>query len=484
MSAKPVALSLPPEIVDLSALQNRSPRTTALFIFASDLITLSLVFAVAVIFRHLANNKYDLTSYFWLSSYIALMLGVFWIQGLYPCVLVHPAEEMRRVFYSVSFVFLFMAATTFLFRSAESYSRAVFLITWVCGAPLVLLSRVWVRHRLSRYSWWGVPTLVLGSGLAAKRVARALQSGKLGIRVTGILSEEPPHVWENDLPRYLGHPSAAPSLALSRFVQYVIIAMPEKLNTELLKTIRDYCHGFAHILLVPDMPGLCSLGMLARDFGGEIGFELPQRLFHRNSQLAKRAVDILASGLAIIALLPLFLLIALLVRLASPGPIFYGQERLGKHGRTFKALKFRTMVPNADALLAAYLVSHPEIRFEWERDHKLKNDPRVTKVGKWLRVLSLDELPQLLNVFLGDMSLVGPRPIVQAEIRRYGDGYDLYKRVRPGITGLWQVSGRNNTTYDERVTFDEYYVHNWSIWLDLYVLARTVKVVLTADGAY
>jgi Undecaprenyl-phosphate galactose phosphotransferase WbaP len=224
--------------------------------------------------------------------------------------------------------------------------------------------------------------------------------------------------------------------------------------------------------------------MLARDFGGEIAFELPQRLFHRNSQLAKRAVDILVSGVAIIALLPLFLLIALLVRLASPGPIFYGQGRLGKHGRTFRALKFRTMVPNADALLTTYLASHPESHFEWERDHKLKNDPRVTKIGKWLRMLSLDELPQLLNVFLGDMSLVGPRPIVQAEIRRYGDGYDLYKRVRPGITGLWQVSGRNNTTYDERVTFDEYYVHNWSIWLDLYVLARTVKVVLTADGAY
>jgi lipopolysaccharide/colanic/teichoic acid biosynthesis glycosyltransferase len=142
------------------------------------------------------------------------------------------------------------------------------------------------------------------------------------------------------------------------------------------------------------------------------------------------------------------------------------------------------MVPDADRKLADYLVENPESLIEWERAHKLRNDPRVTWVGKRLRRLSLDELPQLLNVLMGQMSLVGPRPIVESEIERYGRGYTLYRRVKPGITGLWQVSGRNNTTYDERILLDEYYVHNWSVWLDVYILIRTVSVLATAEGAY
>jgi lipopolysaccharide/colanic/teichoic acid biosynthesis glycosyltransferase len=142
------------------------------------------------------------------------------------------------------------------------------------------------------------------------------------------------------------------------------------------------------------------------------------------------------------------------------------------------------MVTNADAVLQEYLRNNGEAAAEWQRDHKLKNDPRVIRIGKLLRRLSLDELPQLWNVLKGQMSLVGPRPIVESEIARYGRRYEFYARVRPGITGLWQVSGRNNTTYEERVSFDEYYVRNWSCWLDAYVLVCTIKAVLKADGAY
>jgi Undecaprenyl-phosphate galactose phosphotransferase WbaP len=195
-------------------------------------------------------------------------------------------------------------------------------------------------------------------------------------------------------------------------------------------------------------------------------------------------LDLSLSLLALSVLAPLLVAISVAVKLTSRGPVFYRQRRYGLKGRTFRALKFRTMVADADQLLAEYLTVHPEHLFEWQRDHKLKDDPRVTGVGKWLRRFSLDELPQFLNVIAGQMSLVGPRPIVHEEIPKYGRGYDLYTRVRPGITGLWQVSGRNNTTYQERVSFDEYYVHNWSVWLDAYILIRTVNVVVTADGAY
>jgi lipopolysaccharide/colanic/teichoic acid biosynthesis glycosyltransferase len=142
------------------------------------------------------------------------------------------------------------------------------------------------------------------------------------------------------------------------------------------------------------------------------------------------------------------------------------------------------MCENGESLLQAYFQKHPEELDLWQRNQKLKFDPRITRVGSWLRRYSLDELPQLCNVLLGQMSLVGPRPIVSREVLKYGRSYDLYSRVRPGITGLWQVSGRNDTTYAERIAFDEYYVRNWSIWLDSYILARTAKAVLFADGAY
>ena len=182
--------------------------------------------------------------------------------------------------------------------------------------------------------------------------------------------------------------------------------------------------------------------------------------------------------------LPFLIMLAIIVKLDSKGSVFYGHTRFGKGKRKFKAWKFRTMVPNADQLLAEYLEKDPELRKEWETSYKLRSDPRITRVGKILRKLSLDELPQLWNVLVGEMSLVGPRPIISDEINCYGDVFEMYALVRPGITGLWQVSGRNDSIYEYRVRLDKYYISNWSIWLDFYILALTVKVVFGGKGAY
>jgi Undecaprenyl-phosphate galactose phosphotransferase WbaP len=176
--------------------------------------------------------------------------------------------------------------------------------------------------------------------------------------------------------------------------------------------------------------------------------------------------------------------IALLIRLSSPGKALYTQERIGKDGRRFRTYKFRTMAADADERLAALLESSEEARREWEASHKLKHDPRVTKLGAFLRKTSLDEFPQLLNVLKGDMSLVGPRPIVEAEVGKYGDDFARIFSVKPGITGLWQVSGRSDTDYKDRVSFDTYYLQSWSIWLDLWILYKTVGAVLCHRGAY
>jgi Undecaprenyl-phosphate galactose phosphotransferase WbaP len=177
-------------------------------------------------------------------------------------------------------------------------------------------------------------------------------------------------------------------------------------------------------------------------------------------------------------------LLGILVRLESPGPVFYGHRRIGRHHATFLAWKLRTMQVNGDELLQNALAQDGAQREEWRRHRKLRRDPRITRVGRFLRKTSLDELPQLWNVLRGEMSLVGPRPIVEEEVPDYGENFALYCRVTPGLTGLWQVSGRNTVSLRDRVCLDSYYVRNWSPWLDLHILARTAKVVLTGQGAY
>lgn len=198
----------------------------------------------------------------------------------------------------------------------------------------------------------------------------------------------------------------------------------------------------------------------------------------------KRITDLLILACFAPFYLPLMVAIAMLVKVSSAGPIFYSQRRLGLRGMAFQAWKFRTMVPNADDILQEYLATNPELQAEWDKDHKLRNDPRITRIGKILRKTSLDELPQLWNVFVGDMSLVGPRPIVQDEVAKYGLVFEEYKQVLPGITGFWQVSGRNNTTYEKRVSLDSEYVRNWSLGWDMRILFRTVKTVLLREGAF
>lgn len=211
------------------------------------------------------------------------------------------------------------------------------------------------------------------------------------------------------------------------------------------------------------------------------------RILHRNlvpkNHLA-RVLDISLILLAAPYIILAFLFITILIVLDSDGPVFYRQTRIGRYGRRFNVYKFRTMVQKADQLLQTYLAECPELKAEWSATYKLKKDPRVTRVGAVLRKTSLDELPQLWNILIGEMSLIGPRPIVDAEVEKYGDCFELYKQVRPGLTGLWQVSGRSDTSYKRRVELDKYYILNRSWKLDFQILFKTVLVVLRKNGAY
>ena len=199
----------------------------------------------------------------------------------------------------------------------------------------------------------------------------------------------------------------------------------------------------------------------------------------------KRSLDVTGAALGLLALSPLFLLIVAMVRFCDGGgPALYGHARIGRDGRPFRCLKFRTMVVDGDAVLARYLASDPSARREWDETRKLRHDPRVTPLGRVMRQLSIDELPQLINVLRGEMSLVGPRPVVREELDRYGRSASYYLRVRPGLTGLWQISGRSDTTYRRRVAYDRIYAQRYSLGTDIVIIARTIPAVCFARGSY
>ena len=229
------------------------------------------------------------------------------------------------------------------------------------------------------------------------------------------------------------------------------------------------------IFVVPNV-SVAAGGEIARQDDG------PRRLFRY--RVLKRGFDIFLVLLCSPVLLLIFATIAAAIRIGSPGPIFFSHRRIRRHGAFFSMWKFRTMCVNSAQVLEDYLDAHPQARVEWRKTHKLRHDPRVTPVGNFLRRTSLDELPQLWNVLTGSMSLVGPRPIVAAEVEKYGPFFADYCLVKPGVTGLWQVSGRSHTSYPERVQLDRRYAHNWTLLGDLKILVKTLSSVVNQDGAY
>lgn len=211
---------------------------------------------------------------------------------------------------------------------------------------------------------------------------------------------------------------------------------------------------------------------------------MTDRILKPGNIFLKRFFDLSLTILSLPVALPLALILCALIRLDSPGNVIYCQERVGRQGKVFRIYKFRTMVMEADESLGGWLRDNPDLAREWRESQKLRKDPRLTRMGEFLRKTSLDELPQLYNILLGDMSLVGPRPIVRSEIAKYGRFFKDYCKISPGLTGLWQISGRNNTTYKRRVACDYHYIRHWSPGLDMLILAKTFPVAIGGYGAY
>lgn len=475
--------TLRPTILALT-ISTRTWPTFAIMI-GSDLVALSLAGILSVSSSLFWEGQFHPSIYWQLYPVLGLFLLAYATVGLYPGVATSPVDELRWTTITTTLMYLVLAATLFLRREGEIYSRGTLITAWALSIVLVWLLRAVVRLIFARQRWWGYPVMVLGAGKTGEMVVRTLKRRpRIGLKPVVILDDDPKkHGMLHGVP-VMGGVELAPSLARNRSIPYAIVAMPGVPRDRLLNLLEQYGSSFAHLLVIPDLFEFSSLWVEAKDMGGVLGLEVRQRLLLPGPRLAKFTIDLMATLIGGLFLLPLIVIIAILIRMDSPGPIFYRQTRLGQGGKPFKAWKFRTMVKDADQSLQRYLEQHPELQQAWETDRKLRYDPRVTRVGRFLRRTSLDELPQLWNILRGEMSLVGPRPIVDEEIPRYGDKYGLYTKVIPGLTGLWQVSGRNNITYAERVGLDAYYVRNWSVWLDVYILLRTVWVVVTGEGAY
>ncbi len=415
---------------------------------------------------------------------VLLIVNTLW--GLYPGTGLHPVAEMRQTCIGAVLAFAGFIGANLVDRN-EGGALAL-LVACLLSVLLLPTMRSIARSVCSRFSAWGQPVIVFGENSTGTANYEFLKGNpRLGLRPIGIVGDVAEHWGVSDggsSDAFLGPPEEAESIARRHGVFWAIIAMPDRSPEEIRKVIERHASTFPHVLVLPNMKQLPSLWNRAWDCGGAPAFHIESSLMLPLPRLLKQAFDLATVVIGGTLCLPMIAAIALLIRLSSPGPVFYSQKRIARGGRTFQAWKFRTMVSNAAEVLENYLAADPNLRQEWEDDHKLKNDPRVTSIGRFLRKTSLDELPQIWNVLLGEMSLVGPRPIVNEEIPKYQDCFDLYAKVRPGITGLWQISGRNNTTYAERVQLDSYYVRNWSPWLDLYILFRTIKVVLFREGAY
>ena len=420
----------------------------------------------------------------WSDSLIWVGFWILWraYQGLYPGYGRSPQTELRL--HTVGTVQLLGAQLAAAFAVHQLAPSALGLVLqWGLILVLALLIRYGLRSLLIRGGQYGRAISVIGAGqTAALTIAHLRSNPAYGLNpvvayddnpaLHGTLLEGVPIV--GTLDDALNAPRTAQAL----------ISIPGARAEVLQRVINSIYAVYPFTWVVPDLFGVPNQALQPHNIGNIASLEIKNNLRSVQAQVVKRTVDLLGAGLGGLILLPVLLLIAVAIKLDSPGPAVYRARRLGHDRCPFDCLKFRSMHRDAEAKLREVLNSDPALRAEFEATHKLKDDPRVTRVGAFIRKTSLDELPQLGNVLNGTMSLVGPRPIVQAEVEKYGDIYEVYKQVRPGMTGYWQANGRSDTSYDERVAMDKFYVTNWTPWLDVVILMQTVRVVLVGKGAY
>jgi Undecaprenyl-phosphate galactose phosphotransferase WbaP len=458
-----------------------------LVVFDYFTITIALLFGFRLRNWILPEN---LLSIHMFSRYIYLIMPMIYIsliafEGLYTKRL--PLWRKLESLFKVSFFATFLMTGILFFEHNSNYFPRVFLgLSALICFTILNIERYFIKQFLATAGLWRKPMLLVGAGKTAELVAGAFtEDAYVGYQIAGIIDDNHLRPLLQKY-RYVGSLSNVEAIVKESRIQDVLIAIPGLAREKLLDIVYRIQPYVKNIYIVPDLYGLPLGNVEVSTYFKQktMTLTLQNKFLNIWSRFFKRSFDIVAGIIIFIISLPLLIIIGLLIRLDSAGPIVFAHKRVGRKGKVFPCYKFRTMIPNAESVLEKYLAENPEVRQEWEQEFKLKDDPRVTRIGKLLRKTSLDELPQLLNVVKGEMSLVGPRPIVAKEVSKYKEYINDYYMVRPGLTGLWQVSGRNDIDYDSRVLMDSWYVRNWSFWLDIGMLLKTMKVVLKKTGAY
>ncbi|MGZ3600756.1 MAG: sugar transferase [Ktedonobacterales bacterium] len=482
-------------------LRRRSLRTIIgrIAIFALDAVMLNVAFIIAYYLRYVVLHGVTITTVFVdqrIESFQVLQistvigtLAAFWLRGLYR---LRATGTWFKQFWTIASAttgaFAVFSAYAYIFRQTDlfvSQNRTLVAFTWVAIIIFASLMRLVVSSVLSSLYKRGVGLtnlLVVGSGRLGKLMMQQIAASPyLGYRVVGFIHDlDGPPI---DFGRFtaLGTMSELDSVIRDNGISEVIIALPSHQHQQILRTVRICERAGANFKLVPDLYEL-SLSRIDVDaLEGIPLIGLKRSLTSSWQYRVKRAIDIVGAGLALTLSSPIWALVALAIKLDSPGPVLHRQTRLGYRGQPFTCFKFRSMHINADQMLERLRATQPESE---RGKFKMKHDPRRTRVGRFIRATSIDELPQFLNVLTGDMSLVGPRPPLPAEYEHYEDWEKARLEVPPGITGLWQVRGRSNIDFDEMVLMDLYYIENWSLRLDFQILLQTVPAVITRRGAY
>ena len=411
---------------------------------------------------------------------------------MYPAAPLPPVEEMRRLVLSSFLTHIGVIAFFALaYQTTEGVSRVVVVASGLISAIAAQSFRNCVRCILYRCGIGQIPVFLAGAGDVARYVAGVIGNDPyIGMRIEGYFDGIGGIGVKN-------HQHSTKSAALERiaYLGTLLDIVPEakKRNVKILLACQgerlfrrqadEFAQWFTHIEFLPTVQAFPVCGSRPISYGGAGGLEMVNQTRMKTKRLQKCILDMFFAFCAFVILSPLFIVIPILIKLTSKGSVFYRQKRLGLHGKSINVWKFRSMFEDAEMRLAVMLNENPKAAEEWKRNFKFDNDPRITPLGRLLRKTSLDELPQLFNVLSGEMALIGPRPIVEAEVSYYAESYSTVSSVKPGITGLWQVSGRSDTDYSRRVALDVYYVLNWSLWMDIWILIRTVYAVVFMRGA-
>lgn len=408
-----------------------------------------------------------------------------WREGLYPGYGMTAPQELRRGVIASAQAGLLLAAGTVIFVHSLPVPRSVLLLTVMFALFTAPLGRAVAKRVLAHLGAWGRDVVILGAGETGERVGRSLRRAHLaGLNPVAFFDDDPAKRGTKiaTIP-VRGRLQDAGAFARRLGISHAIVAMPRLTPDMLAAIIQQSTSTFRRVQFVPELPGIPTEDVFTSELDDMLALEIRGGLYSPANRLAKRLIDIVGGTVLTLIAAPVLLATYIWIRLDSRGPGFHRSERLGEDGIEFRCFKFRTMHVDAEARLSQLLASDPALAAEYAAFHKLDNDPRVTRAGEFLRKFSLDELPQVLNVVLGQMSLVGPRPYLARELHDIGAFGEILFRAKPGITGFWQVSARNEVTFAERLRMESHYVRNWSIWWDIILLVQTPAVVLDGRGA-